>query len=122
MNQIDWKDALGKAFNMPVPEENDDNETQPQAEGGETGGDAVQQQGGARLDIVLERKARRGKQATIVTGFVCDDDSLKQVASTLKRQLGVGGSARGGEILIQGDFRQRVLQALQDMGFKARII
>ena len=119
MDKIDWKDALGKAFNMPVPNETDmadaDAETQDK-------GDAVQQQGKTRLDIVLEKKGRGGKQATIVTGFTCDDESLKEVASRLKRSLGVGGSARGGEILIQGDFRQRVLDELQKMGFKARVI
>ena len=71
---------------------------------------------------MLERKGRGGKQATIITGFTCDDEALKQVASTLKRALGVGGSARGGEILIQGDFRQRVLDELTALGFKARII
>jgi len=119
MDNTDWKDALGKAFNMPVPEagSSSDEPQQPQP-----AGDAVEQQGKTRLDVVLERKGRGGKQATIVTGFTCDDDALKQVASRLKRSLGVGGSARGGEILIQGDFRQRVLDELIAMGFKARII
>ena len=118
MNNTDWKDALGKAFNMPVPQVDavpEDTEPQPK-------GDALEQQGSTRLDIVLERKGRAGKQATIVTGFTCDGDTLKQVASCLKGSLGVGGSARGGEILIQGDFRQRMLDLLQQMGFKARII
>ena len=118
MDKIDWKDALGKAFNMPVPDETDVTD----AAEAQDKGDAVQQQGKTRLDIVLEKKGRGGKQATIVTGFTCDDESLKEVASRLKRSLGVGGSARGGEILIQGDFRQRVLDELQKMGFKARII
>ena len=117
MNTTDWKDALGKAFNLPNPDENTTAAEQPEARG-----DAVQQQAKVRLDIVLERKGRGGKQATIVTGFVCDDEALKEVASRLKRSLGVGGSARGGEILIQGDFRQRVLDELKSMGFKARII
>ena len=117
MNNIDWKEALGKAFNMPV------NESVPQTDDNTADkGDACQQQGKTRLDIVLERKGRAGKQATIVTGFTCDDEALKQVASRLKSALGVGGSARGGEILIQGDFRQRVLEQLTEMGFKARII
>jgi translation initiation factor 1 len=117
MNPIDWKEALGKAFDVPANTENLEPEEvqQPAA-------DPLAQQGKTRLDIVLERKGRGGKQATIVTGFVCDDEALKQVASDLKRQLGVGGSARGGEILIQGDFRQRVLDKLTAMGFKARII
>ena len=119
MDKTDWKDALSKAFNMPVPEDNTPGGEEPQSE---DRGDAVQQQGKTRLDIVLEKKGRGGKQATIVTGFTCDDESLKEVASRLKRSLGVGGSARGGEILIQGDFRQRVLDELQKMGFKARII
>ena len=119
MNQIDWKEALGKAFNVSVPDE-DNTAAQPESEPAR--GDALQQQGKQMLDIVLERKGRAGKQATIVTGFVCDDEALKQVASQLKRGLGVGGSARGGEILIQGDFRQRVLDQLKTMGFKARII
>lgn len=118
MNSTDWKDALGKAFNVPVPDGTPvaDNEQEQEK------GDVLQQQGKNRLDILLERKGRGGKQATIVTGFNCDDEALKQVASKLKRTLGVGGSARGGEILIQGDFRQRVLDELLAMGFKARII
>jgi len=119
MNNMDWKEALGKAFNVPVVETSTiDGESQPQ----NPSGDAVQQQGKTRLDVLLERKGRAGKQATIITGFVCDDEALKQVASTLKSGLGVGGSARGGEILIQGDFRERVLERLIGMGFKARII
>lgn len=117
MNPIDWKDALGRAFDLPA------NDEIPVADEVQTPAATVlDQQGKARLDIVLERKGRGGKQATIVTGFVCDDEALKQVASDLKRSLGVGGSARGGEILIQGDFRQRVLDRLTAMGFKARII
>ena len=103
---------------MTVPEEN----TAPAEATEPARGDALQQQGKRVLDIVLERKGRAGKQATIVTGFACDDGALKEVASQLKRHLGVGGSARGGEILIQGDFRQRVLDNLIAMGFKARII
>jgi len=118
MNTTDWKDALGKAFNLPIENEQSTLDEEPQPDKG----DAVQQQGASRLDVVLERKGRGGKQATIVTGFNCDDEALKQVASQLKRTLGVGGSARGGEILIQGDFRQRVLDELTTMGFKARII
>ncbi len=120
MNQIDWKEALGKAFDVPVPDENTTPEETTAAETAQ--GDALQQQGKRMLDIVLERKGRAGKQATIVTGFACDEAVLKDVASQLKRHLGVGGSARGGEILIQGDFRQRVLDKLLDMGFKARVI
>lgn len=123
MNTTDWKDALGKAFNMPGGEEPAPAPTAavPQVVAA-TALDAVALQGKARIDIVLERKGRAGKQATIVTGFTIDDDAVRLVASHLKRRLGTGGSARGGEILVQGDWRQRVLDELTAMGFKARVI
>ena len=122
MQNLDWKEALGKAFNLPEKGVTDSGDDTPQEAIASDVLDPAGQQGGTRLDIVLERKGRGGKQATIVTGFTIDDEQVKQVASRLKRTLGVGGSARGGEILIQGDFRQRVLAELQNMGFKARII
>lgn len=75
-----------------------------------------------RLDIILDKKGRKGKEATIVTGFTLSDAEVADVASSLKRRLGTGGSSRGGEILIQGDKRTQVLEALTSLGFKARII
>lgn len=60
----------------------------------------------------MERKGRGGKTATIIEGFTGTDDELKALATRLKQQLGVGGSARGGEILIQGDCRQRLREIL----------
>ena len=59
---------------------------------------------------------------TLVTGFVGSDDDLKDLARSLKTKCGVGGSARGGEILIQGDFRQRVKDLLSAEGYNAKII
>lgn len=75
-----------------------------------------------RLDIVLDRKGRKGKDATIIAGFILDDAEVAAIAGCLKQKLGTGGSARGGEILIQGDKRRQVLDALVAMGYKARII
>ncbi len=75
-----------------------------------------------RLDIHFEKKGRGGKQATIITGFNCDDDELKEIAATLKQKLGTGGSARGGEILIQGDRRKEVPLLLASLGYKSRVI
>ena len=63
-----------------------------------------------------------GKTATIICGFTIGDDEVERVASRLKRSLGCGGSARGGEILIQGDRRSDVLRELVRMGFKARVV
>ena len=75
-----------------------------------------------RLDIILEKKGRGGKIATIVTGFTMSDDEVDALASKMKSSLGTGGSARGGEILIQGDKRDAVLKFLVKQGYKARII
>lgn len=75
-----------------------------------------------RMDVVLEKKGRAGKQATIICGFQGSDDDLLELASTLKRKLATGGSARGGEILIQGDRRKEAVEILKSLGYKARII
>lgn len=75
-----------------------------------------------RVDIFLERKGRAGKTATFISGFQLDDDQLRQLASRLKSKLGVGGSARGGEILLQGDYRRQAAQLLTELGYKNRII
>ena len=73
-----------------------------------------------RLDIVLDRK-RAGKTATIITGFEADAD-IKDIAARIKQQLGAGGSARGGEILIQGDRRNDAAGILRSIGYPSRII
>ncbi len=72
------------------------------------------------IEISYERKGRGGKQATILSGFTCGDDELKAVATALKQRLATGGSARGGEILIQGDCRERVAALLKEMGYKTK--
>lgn len=72
------------------------------------------------LLITYERKGRGGKQATIISGFECDDERLRDIASTLKQRLATGGSARGGEILVQGDRRADTAALLRSMGFKVK--
>lgn len=76
----------------------------------------------ARLDIFHEKKGRGGKQALIVAGFPADvgHDELAALASQLKRRLGVGGSARGGEILIQGADRAALAAALAALGWRTK--
>lgn len=77
----------------------------------------------ARLDIILEKKGRGGKTATIIAGFSSlSEEQLRGLASDMKQKLGTGGSARGNEILIQGDRRQDILKYLLSAGYKARII
>lgn len=71
-----------------------------------------------KLNVVTERKGRGGKTATIVEGFTCDDEEVAEIAAKLKKKLGCGGSARGGEILIQGDRRKDVAELLKALGFR----
>lgn len=72
------------------------------------------------LHILIDRKGRKGKTATIIEGFTLDDDEVDAIASELKRKIGTGGSARGGEILLQGDWREKAAAILRDKGFKVK--
>ena len=72
------------------------------------------------LRVTIDRKGRAGKQVTLVTGFVGSSDDLAELGRTLKTRCGVGGTAKDGEIAIQGDFRDRVTELLIGMGYRAK--
>lgn len=110
----DWKERLNVVYstNPDFKYESDDDveqETLPKEK--------------QQLRIELDKRNRKGKAVTLITNFIGSDDDLQALAKSLKTRCGVGGSARDGEILLQGDFRQKVLELLQKEGYaKSRVI
>ena len=76
--------------------------------------------GQQELRVWLDRKQRAGKVATLVRGFVGSSDDLAALARLLKTRCGVGGSAKEGEIIIQGDHRDRVVEILTRSGYRCK--
>ena len=111
MADNDWKKRLGVVFS-----------TNPDFNYEEVADDQPQtlEPSKQKLVVSIDRKGRGGKQVTLVTGFVGTSDDLAELGRTLKVKCGVGGSAKDGEITIQGDFRDRVVALLQDMGYRAK--
>ena len=111
MAENDWKKRLGVVFSTnPDFNYEEVTEEEPQTL------DPSKQ----NLIVSIDRKGRAGKQVTLVTGFVGTSDDLADLGRTLKVKCGVGGSAKDGEITIQGDFRDRVVTLLKGMGYKAK--
>ena len=70
-----------------------------------------------KLRVSIERHHRGGKTVTLVRGFVGNDDDLEALGKMLKSKCGTGGSAKDGEIIIQGEMREKVVALLQQMGY-----
>lgn len=71
-----------------------------------------------KLKIALDRKQRKGKTVVLITGFVGKSDDLENLAKELKNKCGTGGSAKNGEIIIQGGMIEKVKDILRNKGFK----
>ncbi len=111
MADNDWKSRLGMVYSTSPDfnyetEQSADTPTLP----------ASQQE----LRVWLDRKQRAGKVVTLVKGFVGRADDLTELARLLKTKCGVGGAAKEGEILIQGDHRDRVVEILLKAGYKCK--
>ena len=109
----DWKDRLGVVFSTNPDHQYEFNEEPEQ----ETL--SPQQQD---LRVALDKKQRKGKKVTLITGFIGSEDDLKDLGKTLKSKCGTGGSAKDGEIIIQGDFRDKVMDFLKKEGYKVKRI
>ncbi len=111
MSNNDWKSRLGMVYSTnPDFEYQSDNDNQQDTL------DPSKQD----LRIWLDRKQRGGKVATIIKGFVGSSDDLKELARMLKTKCGVGGAAKDGEIIVQGDHRDRVVEILTKSGYKCK--
>ncbi len=108
----DWKERLGVVYstNPDFAYEKEEQEPQQQSIAKEK----------QRLRVALDKRNRGGKKVTIVADFKGTTAEIEELGKTLKVKCGVGGAVKDGEIIIQGDFRDRVVQILQTMGYGAR--
>ena len=107
----DWKERLGTVYSTNPDynyEENegDKKETLP-----------TQQQ---KLYVSLDKKNRKGKAVSLIEGFIGKEEDLKKLGKMIKSKCGVGGSVKNGEILIQGDFRKKIIEILQNEGYQVK--
>jgi translation initiation factor 1 len=72
------------------------------------------------IEAIFSNKGRAGKTATIISGFVGSEDDLKQLAKLLKTKCGVGGSVKDNEIIIQGNYRDKVMEILKKEGYNVK--
>lgn len=70
-----------------------------------------------KLRVMIDRKKRKGKEVTLVTGFIGKEEDMKALGKLLKSKCGVGGSAKDGEIIIQGNNKQKVIDLLKKEGY-----
>ena len=107
----DWKDRLGTVYST-----NPDFQYNNDVEGEQETLAPTRQD----LRVQLDKKQRNGKKATLITGFIGTDEDLKALAKLLKTKCGVGGSAKDGEILIQGDFCNKVIEILKTENYRVK--
>ncbi len=107
----DWKKRLGVVFSTN-PDFSYDGEPEEKK--------VTLPPGQQKLIVMRDRKKRKGKTVTLVSGFSGSEEDLTALGKMLKTRCGVGGTVKDGEILIQGDFCSRILEILTAEGYKVR--
>lgn len=108
MKNNDWKDRLNIVYSTNPDFAYRHEETEEVA---------TPEKSCQKLRVSIEKKGRGGKTVTVVKGFTGSETDLQALGRLLKTRCGVGGSAKDGEILIQGDCRQRVADLLRQEGY-----
>ena len=108
MKNNDWKDRLNVVYSTNPEFQYESSEEEEM----ETLPKNLQ-----KLRVSMEKKGRGGKTVTLVRGFIGTEDDLKELGKLLKTKCGVGGSAKDEEIIIQGDFKQRIIDLLKTEGY-----
>lgn len=111
MADNDWKSRLGVVFSTNPDFKYDT----PEEEAIETPAPEKQ-----NLRVGIDRRNRSGKQVTLITGFKGSEEDLAALGKKLKTRCGVGGSAKDGEIILQGDWRDKAVAILSELGYKAK--
>ena len=104
----DWKDRLGTVYSTSDKynyeyDNNEEQETLPENQ--------------QKLYVSIDKKNRKGKAVTLIEGFVGSTEDLKSLGKLLKSKCGVGGAVKNGEVLIQGDFRDKIIELLKSDGY-----
>ena len=108
MKNNDWKDRLNVVYSTN-PDFQYENDTEDEAD--------TLPKNQQKLRVSMEKKGRGGKTVTLIRGFVGTEEDMKELGKLLKSKCGVGGSTKDGEIIIQGDFKQRIIDLLKDEGY-----
>ena len=108
MKKNDWKERLNVVYSTNPDfsyetEESEEPDTLPKNT--------------QKLRVRIEKNHRGGKTVTIVSGFIGTDADLKELGKMLKSRCGVGGSAQEGELLIQGEFKEKIIELLKKEGY-----
>jgi translation initiation factor 1 len=92
-------------FNYQFDEENEPETLQPDQQ---------------KLYVSIDRKQRAGKEVTLVEGFIGTEDDLKELGKKIKTKCGVGGTVKDNEIIIQGNFKDKVFDLLSKDGYQVK--